>query len=83
MACGHVTTATMDGKPVCAVCYGRCDRAEIVVYECVSDTTGLESRKSKCRYCSNIVDSKWNLPFFEYNPDNEYDSHYDGCMGWN
>ena len=81
MACGHVSNATYDDKPVCAICYGICDGAEVAVYECVGNE-GLQGRKAKCRYCSNIVDSNWDLAFFEYRPEDDCDIHYNGCRGW-
>jgi hypothetical protein len=81
MACGHVSNAICDNKPVCAICYGTCDRAEVIVYECIGNTGGLEGRKAKCVYGDTIVDSRWNLQFFEYCPDKEYDKYYCGCYG--
>lgn len=85
MKCGHVATGTKDGKPICPICAGidpRAEEVEMVIDETTEPTKGLEGRKAKCSYCGNIVDSRWTLPFFEYRPDEEYDSYFDGCLGW-
>ncbi len=94
MKCGHVAsghTYDKDGnsKPICAICAGVTSDAEIVEREC-KGTDGLEGRKAKCLYsspkrgytCKGIIPSEWELPFFEYCPDEEYDSYYCGCWGW-
>lgn len=48
-----------------------------------SGTDGLEGRMARCTYnCGSKTQSKWELPFFKYQPDNEYDSYYCGCFGW-
>ena len=78
MKCGHTANAeTSTGEPCCAICAGFTEDAYIVV-----PRPSLEGRKAKCSFCGNIVDSDYNLPFFEYKPENEYDSYYDGCGGW-
>jgi len=76
MKCGHTSYATCNGKPACVIC--DCTEIEREVY----DTEGLEGRKAKCSLCGQIVDSNWGLAFFEYRPDREYDSYYNGCRGW-
>jgi hypothetical protein len=81
MKCGHISNATDgDGKPVCVICYGT-PEAEEVISECEGHV-GLYGRKARCIYGDTITDSKWELPFFKYCPDKEYDEYYCSCMGW-
>lgn len=84
MQCGHVANGVVykTGKPICALCAGFGPEAEIVEREC-SERDGLEERKAVCCYGGHeIVDSSWELPFFKYQPEKEYDEYYCGCMGW-
>lgn len=85
MKCGHVAQSTTirNGKliPVCAICVGLTEKATIVEKE-ARGCEGLENRNAKCRFCNSIVSSNWDLPFFEYKPDQEMDSYYNGCFGW-
>ena len=77
MACGCVANGEdQDGNPVCAIhgCYA--------VDHIVSGNEGLEGRQAKCAWCGHITDSSYDLPFFEYRPDKDYDGYYDGCGGW-
>lgn len=81
MQCGHVANATNGkGEAVCVIC-----DCEKVVSEC-SGTKGLEGRFAICsqhkREINTPVPSRWELPFFEYRPDKEYDLYYCGCYGW-
>ena len=79
MKCGHVANAfDKNGSPVCAICIG-IDEGATQVQETMPDLTG---RKAKCRYCNTHVDSSFRLPFFEYKEDQEEDSFYCGCFGW-
>lgn len=78
MKCGHTANAEYDnGKPCCLICSPKRE-----AYEVVGDKPNLTGRKAKCTDCGEIVDSNWNLPFFEYCPDKEYDRFYSGCWGW-
>lgn len=78
MKCGHTANAEYDdGKPCCLICSPKRE-----AYEVVDDKPDLTGRKAKCTDCGEIVDSNWNLPFFEYCPDKEYDRFYSGCWGW-
>jgi len=78
MKCGHTANAEYDnGKPCCLICSPKRE-----AYEVVDDKPNLTGRKAKCTDCGEIVDSNWNLPFFEYCPDKEYDRFYSGCWGW-
>jgi hypothetical protein len=82
MACGHVSNAVDEnGDPVCVICIGRHSGAKVPVKEC-DGRIGLDNRQAICVYCGKAVDSSWELPFFEYKPEKEYDSYYSGCMGW-
>ena len=122
MKCGHAANAmvkTHDGeKPCCAICTG----PEAFIVD--DAPPSLDGRKSKCAQCGKIVDSRTDLPFFEYRGPGsdratkqckccgyfkiahedhagrinvvaqgkckgfephggyEFDSHYDGCRGW-
>ena len=87
MKCGHVANATTDipdsdgsGKLTihcCAVCIGLTKDAKIV-----GEQPDLTGRKAKCSYCDKVRDSSFDLPFFSYQPDKEFDNFYCGCMGW-
>ena len=84
MSCGHVSNAVAyinDEKvPCCAIC----NNTEIVRE--VQGTDGLEGRFSTCGQHkgggAKPVQSRWELPFFEYRPNDVYDNHYCGCWGW-
>lgn len=77
MKCGHVNNAVNANKePVCVIC-----NCFDILNQC-SSSDDLGDRSSRCIYCNKIEKSKWNLPFFKYTPQKEYDSHYCGCEGW-
>lgn len=85
MTCGHISQGLWhkeDGTdvPVCVIC--GCAEIE---KECTG-TDGLEGRQATCSSHKNghavPVQSKWELPFFRYRPDREYDDYYCGCWGW-
>lgn len=77
MKCGHSANAikVLNGKekPCCLIC--DCD-------EPAEKTPNLKGRKAKCSYCGRIQKSELTLPFFEYRPNQKFDSFYDGCGGW-
>ncbi len=79
MKCGHAANVTSNGKPACAICF---------CTEIAEKQPNLEGRKAKCCYCGKIANSNGEgsgykeLPFFEYKPNEEYDSYYCGCKGW-
>lgn len=83
MKCGHVASVDdyEDKEPRCDLC----DCTE-VVREVQNNTDGLEDRIALCMghkgkgYAE--TPSRWNLPFFQYNPDKDYDEYYCGCWGW-
>lgn len=78
MKCGHTANAEYeDGQPCCLICAPR-----IEAFEIVEEKPNLKGRKAKCTDCGKITDSRWDLPFFEYRPDKEFDHYYDGCWGW-
>jgi hypothetical protein len=81
MGCGHVSNATKDSKPICIICRDIHDGAEKVICECIGNTE-LEGRKAKCFYGDTIVDSRWDLAFFEYRPAHSFDGYYCGCYKW-
>lgn len=64
---------------------------KIYVHSCVicdsdviaEDQTMPDDRKAKCSLCGKVVDSSYDLAFFKYQPDKEYDDYYCGCEGWN
>jgi len=84
MKCGHAANGK-DGNsnPVCVICLGTTPDARTVV----QDNPNLTGRKARCTYyggkCKSEIDSNFNLPFFNYRPDREYDEYYCGCYGWN
>lgn len=77
MKCGHTANAETNGKPCCLICAPKKE-----AFEVITNLPDLTGRKAKCTDCDNIVDSNWNLPFFEYRPNEEYDRFYCGCYGW-
>lgn len=78
MTCGHVSNGTRnDGKPVCAIC--GCAQ---VVKPVEAPTEGLEGRRARCSDCGTTTESKWTLPFFKYQPEQDTDRYYCGCYGW-
>ena len=83
MKCGHVANAHDPyGNPVCVICAGIIDGADIIEGECFGNV-GLEGRIAKCTECLTTIESGWDLPFFKYCPGKEFDEYYDGCYGWN
>ena len=79
MKCGCVANATCNGKPICAIHAGLTPDAAIV-----SDTQpDLTGRKARCPDCKGTVNSSFDLAFFAYRPEREFDSFYCGCRGWN
>lgn len=81
MTCRHTANAHLEGKPACAIC--SCVTVDRVIDIDVTPTEGLEGRQCQCPECGSLVPSAWTLPFFKYRPEEEYDSAYDGCWGWN
>lgn len=74
MKCGHVANGkTFDGKPICVIC--NC-------VEAAETKPNPDGRKAKCYWCGKEVESSFNLPFFKFRPEQEYDSYYCGCGGW-
>lgn len=74
MTCGHIANGTtLNGKPYCIIC--NCNKV-------AEQKPNLTGRFAKCVTCSNITESNYNLPFFEYKPDSEEDEYYCGCLGW-
>jgi hypothetical protein len=77
MACGHAANAVMGDKPVCVICYGITEGADVVV-----SAPDLEGRTAKCTTCGATEASSTSLPFFRHYPEAEFDSYYSGCRGW-
>lgn len=79
MLCGHTANATTGtGQPACAICAGLTEDATRVD----PDQPELAGRHARCPDCKTVVPSGLNLAFFQHRPDSEFDSHYDGCRGW-
>ena len=80
MKCGHAANAKNGkGEPVCGICFGTTKDAE----EINTNPPDLTSRKARCKYCGHEEKSTANLPYFEFNKEQEKDRYYCGCMGWN
>lgn len=79
MQCGCVAQGLMGDKPVCVV-------HALIIPEAMLEATeqpDLTGRKASCGLnCKKIVDSSFDLAFFEYRPDKETDLYYCGCRGW-
>lgn len=79
MKCGHTANAVDQfGNPVCVICHGITREA----LEVADELPNLEGRTAKCDYCNNTSPSNFDLPFFEYRPNDKYDHYYCGCFGW-
>jgi hypothetical protein len=55
------------------------------IHDCITpseEMPSLEGREAKCSYGDRIVESNYNLAFFRYKPNKEYDEYYCGCYGW-
>lgn len=78
MKCGHAANATKEDKPVCVICYGISEGADVI-----DDTPpSLEGREAHCSDCNRVVKSNSDLPFFSYRPEQKQDRYYCGCRGW-
>lgn len=82
MRCGCVATATdtQTGRPVCVVHAGLTPDADIP-----AEAPDLTGRRARCAYysgCGVERDSSLDLAFFEYHPEQPYDTFYCGCHGW-
>ena len=69
MKCGCVNNATCEGKPACAI-----HSCTTIEFKCEGNK-GLEGRKAKCSYGDSIVESSWDLAFFQHKPNEEYDEY--------
>jgi len=82
MKCGHRAQGIdrSTNQPVCIICLGYNPGAT----EIETDLPDLTNRMAKCIYsnCRNQVKSSFDLPFFEYRPNEKYDRYYCGCFGW-
>lgn len=78
MQCGHSANAMSNGKPCCVICIGIHPGADTPA----DSAPDLSARTSRCDYCRSTRPSKLSLPFFHHRPTMEFDSHYDGCRGW-
>lgn len=94
MQCGHTANATMGNQPCCAICItaGTSSKALEAVTRMMTKPS-LEGRKARCSYgmqngqCLRNrkfteIDSTYDLAFFKYKPEADYDEYYCGCFGW-
>ena len=80
MKCGHIAYGKdAGGNLVCVSCLGIVPGAR-----CVEDhLPDLTGRKAKCKYGNHgLAESSFDLPFFEYCGNCEFDMYYCGCYGW-
>jgi len=75
LTCGH-TSNSVDflGQPACALCGHSKPAAE---------PPSLVGRIARCHYGDKNCQSDYGLPFFKLELDNDFDSFYCGCKGWN
>lgn len=93
MECGHAANATHNGAPACVICAGISGGANLRVATVAPDLTG---RRARCGYRvqgkslkpepagahdPDGVPSSADLWFFEYRPNEPFDSFYCGCHG--
>ena len=71
MDCNHLIECKKSEIPVCERCNCR-----IIEKEIISVTDGLDGRIAKCKRKS--VKSRWDLPGFVYQPDEDYDLYLYG-----
>jgi hypothetical protein len=88
MKCGHLVKVN-NSKIVCPICAGSSESEEVVkvIDTEKNPTEGLEGRfayssDSKYELLNTKTPSRWDLPFFHYNIDKDYDDYYDGSWGW-
>ena len=78
MKCGHSPNGhyIKEGNkyPCCVIC-NCCEVSE--------NNYNLNERTAKCTYCNKETESNYNLPFFKYCEDIDFDEYYCGCYGWN
>jgi hypothetical protein len=78
MACGCAAqgTKTVGDQDVACCVVHNCDIAADVQPD-------LTDRKAVCTYSGHRpIDSRFNLAYFVYRPDQETDQYYCGCYGW-
>jgi len=79
MECGHAANAIdSQGRPVCVICALIRDGWNKVA----DPQPDLSGRQAQCAMCGKVAPSDGELAFFEYRPDEEFDSYYCGCEGW-
>lgn len=71
MECNHVVVVLKGKTPICTRC--NCSKAISLIK---SVTDGLEGRYAKSK--NKIVRSRWDLPGFVYQPDEEFDIYLYG-----
>jgi hypothetical protein len=80
MSCGHQANGEHEGRPVCVICFGIHPGADTYMEE----PPDLRTRMAVCPDCGQTrLSATPSLPFFQYRPDQETDSFYCGCRGWN
>lgn len=92
MRCGHATHATVaqTGAPACVICAPNPDAYEVADPD--ETANALAGRQMRCSYASGKNGrvcagrtprpSDPNAAVFGHKPDEEFDSFYDGCWGW-
>ena len=89
MECGHTAQGTdSEGNPVCVICFGIDEGATKVAEK--PDLTGRKAICTACKSEESIVDSDFDLPFFELREkaigkikgNEDKDRYYCGCRGW-
>lgn len=79
MKCGHTANAhDSNGNPVCVLCANIRDGWD----EVEDKRPSLVGREARCAFCGRKTESEWDLPFFTYEPEQDYDEYYCGCRGW-
>lgn len=78
MKCGHVANSYKligDRRiPYCVIC--DCDKIQTQTF------VVEETRFMKCRECGCVQKSSPEAAFFKSKPNEEYDTFYCGCNGW-
>lgn len=81
MKCGHAANARDEyGNPCCLICMPKPEAMQIDRH--CKGRDGLDGRFACCNECGKKTESRWELPFFKYCPDQITDKYYCGCWGW-
>lgn len=77
LSCGCTATAK-DGQTGELVCLWHTSKP-VEAHE----EPDLTNRKARCGQCGKTAPSDLKMPYFKYRADQDLDTYYCGCFGWN